>query len=114
MESVWAEETLQREEGCDALLLRRTNVGGKKKNRIMSCYSFFFSFFFFVFWTRKCAVGRGLLMNHLLFFSSIKASSSLNYGDGEQRTIAPPFAPPYFANLKSKSFPLGSAIKPQG
>lgn len=67
----------------------------KKKNRIMSCYSFFFSFFFFVFWTRKCAVGRNLLMNRLLFFPpSIKASSSLNYGDGEQRTTAPPFAPP--------------------
>lgn len=53
MESVWAEETLQREEGCDVLLLRRTNVGKK----IELCHAtafFFFSFLFFlVFRTRN-------------------------------------------------------------
>lgn len=67
MESVWAEETLQREEGCDVLLLRRTNVG--KKNRIMSCYSFFFFLSFFSrISDQECAVGRDWLMNSLLFF----------------------------------------------
>lgn len=43
MESVWAEETLQREGGCDVLLLRRTNVE-KKLNHVMLQLFFFFFF----------------------------------------------------------------------
>lgn len=67
MESVWAEETLQREEGCDVLLLRRTNVGKKIELCHATAFFFFLSFFSRIS-DQECAVGRDWLMNRLLFF----------------------------------------------
>lgn len=102
MESVWAEETLQREEGCDVLLLRRTNVGKK----IELCHAtafFFFPFFFFSYFGPGMCCGTRLAPEPPAFFSSIKASSSLSYGDGEQITDnnRTTFCTSYFANLKA-------------
>lgn len=58
MESVWSEETLQREEGCDALLLRRTNVGGKKKIELCHATAFFSLFFLRILDQEMCCGAR--------------------------------------------------------
>lgn len=77
MESVWAEETLEREEGCDVLLLRRTNVG-KKKIELCHATAFFFLSFFFSYFGPGMCCGTRLAHEPPAFSSSIKASSSLS------------------------------------
>lgn len=57
MESVWAEETLQREGGCGGLLLRRTNVE-KKLNHVMPQLFFFFFFVFCILDQEMCSGPR--------------------------------------------------------
>lgn len=66
----------------------------EKKIELCHATAFFFPFFFFSYFGPGMCCGTRLAHEPPAFFSSIKASSSLSYGDGEQITIAPPFAPP--------------------